>query len=352
MPRRAKLPVMAKAPLTTPAALTALCSAIDFADTGEGAIPEWVHLLPAGRGAAGSIETGDARGPYFAPDLHAVAARFAPGDKLPIDECHAADLAAPEGRPAPARGWIVALQVRQDGLWGQVEWTGAGKALMADKAYRGISPVILHDKAKKVLAVLRASLINTPNLKGLVALHSEEGPSENIDMDLKGLLVALMGLASDADDAAVFAAVEAKVKGAAGSDGAAVALQAVLAHPQYVALQGELTAAQGKLAELEAAGRKAAAEAFVDGAIADMRVGVKPQRDTYISMHMENAERTEALVGSLPRVNGDAIVTEAPQGEQQGGLSAADRQVIALMGLSEEDYTASLKAVGQKKEAL
>ena len=34
-----------------------------------------------------------------------------------------------------ARGWIVNLEARDDGLWGQVEWTAHGSALMADKAY-------------------------------------------------------------------------------------------------------------------------------------------------------------------------------------------------------------------------
>lgn len=334
---------------TTAPNLLALCAAMPIEAAPDGTVPEWVHLLPAG-----VIETNDNRGPYTVPDMQAVVARLGAGDKLALDECHASDLAAPHGRPAPARGWIVELQARADGLWGKVEWTDAGKQLMADRAYRGLSPVILHDKKNQVLAVLRASLINTPNLKGLIALHGEEGPSENSDMDLKGLLVALMGLASDADDTAVFAAVEAKVKAAApAGDNGSVALQAVLAHPQYVALQGELTAAQGKLAELEQSGKRTAAESFVDAAIAEMRVGVKPQRDLYISMHMENAERTETLVNSLPKVNGTTIVGE-PQadGAGSGGLSAADRQVIALMGLSEEEYAASLKATGQKKEAL
>lgn len=40
--------------------------------------------------------------------------------KLPVDECHATDKAAPDGRQAPARGWIVQMEVRADGLWGRV----------------------------------------------------------------------------------------------------------------------------------------------------------------------------------------------------------------------------------------
>jgi len=65
----------------------------------------------------------------------------------------------------------VELQARANGLWGRVEWTGVGRRLLLDGAYRGISPVIKHNKAKVVLSVLRASLTNTPNLLGLVSLH-------------------------------------------------------------------------------------------------------------------------------------------------------------------------------------
>ena len=40
--------------------------------------------------------------------------------------------------------------------------------------YRGISPVIQHDKQSgRIAAILRASLTNTPNLSGLVTLHSQ-----------------------------------------------------------------------------------------------------------------------------------------------------------------------------------
>jgi hypothetical protein len=40
----------------------------------------------------------------------------AAGGKMPIDENHATDLAAPEGQPSPARGWIVALNARADSV--------------------------------------------------------------------------------------------------------------------------------------------------------------------------------------------------------------------------------------------
>jgi hypothetical protein len=160
----------------TPIAVLPPAGAIWPAVRGAGA-PQWIHLLPAG-----TIRTADKRGPYVVKSMHAIASKLAPGDKLPIDECHSTDLAVPNGGSAPARGWIIALEARADGLWGKVDWTPSGRELVADRAYRGISPVILHDKSGNVLAILRASLTNTPNLQGLVTLHSAGG-EDGDDLD-------------------------------------------------------------------------------------------------------------------------------------------------------------------------
>ena len=156
--------------MTHPNSGIALCSSVGLA-TPQGKVPEWVHLLPAGE-----IRAMDGRGPYRVASMTRIALQLPPGDKLPIDECHATDLAARMGLPAPARGWIVELQAREDGLWGRVEWTATGRQLMAERAYKGISPAIVYNASRDVLKVLRASLTNTPNLQGLTALHSASIP--------------------------------------------------------------------------------------------------------------------------------------------------------------------------------
>lgn len=319
--------------------LTALYQVMPIGD-GEG-VPEWVHLLPAGE-----IRTVDGRGPYKVKSLQAVIdASLRPGDKLPLDENHATDKAAPLGLASPARGWIVELEARADGIWGRVEWTGEGQKLMADKAYRGISPAILHGGDKVVVAIPRASLTNTPNLTGLVALHSETS-----GMDWKAKLIEMLGLDSSADDAAINAALMAKMGSGAGVD---LCAADVLAHPSFVDLQNQLVATTAKLAALEAAGKTDAATRFVDGAIAEGRVGVKPARDEYIALHSSDPAKAEALIGKLPIVKGDLAITGDPAGAGAAArLGETDTLVMSLFGLDEETYTAGLKDAGLIKETL
>jgi phage I-like protein len=136
-----------------------------------GAAPEWIELIPAGvfRGR-------DGRGPFNLADAAAVmeatqALRMSAG--IPIDYDHATDLAAPEGRPAPAAGWIKELRERDGALWGRVQWTPHGAAAVTTREYRYISPVFEHGKDGTVTRLLRAALTNNPNLY-LTAISSKE----------------------------------------------------------------------------------------------------------------------------------------------------------------------------------
>lgn len=318
---------------------TALCSAIAIPD---GVEPDWIHLLPAG-----TVTTQDGRGPYTVPSMTGLAEALNAGPKLALDECHSTDLAAPSGAPAPARGWMTEFEAREDGLWALVKWTAKGRELMEDGAYNGISPVILHTKGNSVVGLLRASLTNAPNLRGLTALHSQDTTNGETSMDWKAKLIELLGLSEDADDAAISAALEKKM-----SAPATHAQQDITDHPAFKALQGELTTAVTALNAQTDATKKEKAEAFVDGAIAEGAVGVKAARDTYVQMHQENPERATSIIAALPRLKaGTALHSELAPSADETGLDAADRQVMALMGVSEEEYQASQKGAA-KKEAL
>ena len=122
-------------------------------------MPEWVELIPAGE-----FSGRDGRGPYTL-DPAAVQSAFADwGMPLAIDYEHQAFNAAENGQPAPAAGWINALDVRAGALWGQVEWTERAAGHVTAREYRFLSPVFDHDKQGRVLRLLGAGLTNNPNL--------------------------------------------------------------------------------------------------------------------------------------------------------------------------------------------
>ena len=134
--------------------------------------PEWIELIPAGE-----FKGRDGRGPFRLTDPKKVigATRALQMDAgLPIDYDHATDFGAPEGRPAPAAGWICGFDDRDGSLWGKVEWTAHGAEAVAMREYRYISPVFEYAENGDVVRLLRAALTNNPNLF-LTAISSRNG---------------------------------------------------------------------------------------------------------------------------------------------------------------------------------
>src|SRR5262249_34938567 len=95
--------------------------------------PEWVMLIPAGE-----FSGRDGRGPFHLTSAaQVIAATLALGltAGVPIDYDHATDFAAPNGRPAPAAGWIREFADRDGALWGRVEWTPHGARAITSREY-------------------------------------------------------------------------------------------------------------------------------------------------------------------------------------------------------------------------
>ncbi|MTW19099.1 hypothetical protein GJ689_23145 [Rhodoplanes serenus] len=324
------------------------------------AAPEWVHLLPAGtfRGA-------DGRGPYTLADAAGVIAASMAAGKLAVDENHAIDLAAPQGRPAPARGWIVEMQARDDGLWGRVEWTAAGAQLVTDHAYRGLSPAFVAERdGGRVVRLLRASLTNDPNLR-LATLHHRSS-----DMDLTKLREAL-GLAADADEAAILAAATAartalsthaadlgRIAQAAGLTAAAageatpdrlvVHLQALGAAAKGTTeLAKTVIELQTQIQTMQSTHARDAAERAIDAAIAAGKP-IKPLRDHYISRHMKDPAGVAAELAALPSIHDGGTGGRRDPAPGADGLDGSQRETCALMGIDPKSYAQTLAALDQE----
>ncbi|OYX04764.1 MAG: hypothetical protein B7Z15_17370 [Rhizobiales bacterium 32-66-8] len=249
--------------------------------------------------------------------------------------------------------------------------------LVRSRAYRGISPVILHDKAGNVDAVLRASLVNKPNLKGLVTLHSEQ-----TDMDILAKLIAALKLPTETSEDTLVAAIttmhgqqathqvalQAQIDPVAEATGLAkgaklddvvAAIKTLVSNngdaATIVALQGEVKQLGTDLLAIQESGTRQKAETFVDAAIAKGRVGVKPQRDRYITMHMADPAGVEAIINDLPALGGRVLPSTPPGGKGADGkrvLTAEQEGVISRMSLDRDAYVKTLDAQEQAEAAL
>ena len=339
-------------------------SALELPSLGE--VPEWVHLVPRGQFGAR-----DGRGPWKygnAQDL--ITASFAARKRIHIDLNHSTETAAKQGLEAPAVGYVTEMEERTDGIWGRVDWTRRGKELLADRAYWGISPVIQFDKTTgDVHAVARAALTNDPALTELTPLSTEETQ----EMFLQKL-AKMLGLGEDASEedvtAALQKALDAKKDGDEGEGNAALATLATALGAEEGAdvaalttlaktltagkteTAEALTALQAEVKELRDGGKTSAAEAFVDQAIRDRRVGVKSAREEYVALHVENPERCEKMIAGLPKLDATNTTIEPPKTEGTTALSAQETDVAAMLGIDPEKMAATKAAEEKRKGAL
>lgn len=220
---------------------------------------QWVQLL-----ATGPQQGRDGRGPFEAGNPQGVISRsFAAvaGGVLPIDYDHATDLAAPKGGEAPAAGWISKMEARPDGLWGFAEWTPKGGQAVREREYRFLSPVLAHDGKGQVLAILRASLTNNPNLN-LVALNAARTGTgaSNVETDVLAEIRPLLGLPDDATGDAIVEKLKVTLASAGTPDPA-----------RYVPIAMFQRAVAERI-EADRGVSLQAAEIAVDSAIRDRRI--------------------------------------------------------------------------------
>ena len=158
---------------------------------------QWVHLFPAGR-----VTGIDGRGPYQMRDIEAAAAAckaMLAKRPIPVDYEHATERPKPAQAEALAAGWLKDFEARADGLWGLIEWTPKAARHIADREYRYVSPVIVHDEQGVVQAIASVALTNVPNLGSLKSLFTAESAMDQLLSSLR----KVFGLGPDADPAMI-----------------------------------------------------------------------------------------------------------------------------------------------------
>lgn len=104
---------------------------------GEAAIPDTIHIIPIGQWEH------DLYGPMLITfsDIREFAQNFNAGIRKGVYIT-----AGHEGyEELPAVAWFSAVEAREDGLWGKVEWNNSGKSLLGDKAFKFFSPEFYRD---------------------------------------------------------------------------------------------------------------------------------------------------------------------------------------------------------------
>lgn len=346
--------------------LAALLAAMPLLANGE------AQLLPAGEFAAVDGRPGagkfwkltDLQGAALAVKINARLAK-AP---MSIDYEHQSVRAEVNGQPAPAAGWITAVEWRPGmGLFSAVDWTDKAKAFILAKEYRFISPVMFYTPDGQVTGLHNAALVSSPALLGMEAvmaqLSAKFSPTTNdqqeIDMLLLAALLAAIGLPADTTEAAALAHITT-LKDTAAAAGAkvempkallsALALDATATEAQVVSAVAALkatspemltlvTGLQGQVAELSAQANERSLLELVDGAIMANKF-TPAQRDSFLALGRKDMAALSAIVAAAPVIHGLAGQSggKGPGDPQAAALSAQGAAVMASFGLTAEQF--------------
>ncbi|NDW04064.1 phage protease [Jiella pacifica] len=308
------------------------------ASTSAGSAPAWIKIAPRGR-----VATRDGRSYAFDPE--GLAARFAVDDvKVPVDFEHGTIHLAAKGQRTDAIGWIEELAARDDGLYGRVDWLDTGKAALAARTHRYVSPTFPHDASGNAVFLHSVALVTAPALSNMPALAAAHSPQPSTDSAMSEKIAAALGLAAGTSEAAILAAIpglvkkldEGKVVTALGlpanADETAIlsAIADLKKKPDgdVASLRAELSTTQSELAALQATTRKGVVDTLLDTALKEKRI-VPAQRESYAALCATDAGLTQvtALLAATPPALGASGLDGKLPGE--GGTKAVDPVALA-----------------------
>ena len=319
----------------------------------------WIKLLPSGR-----FSGRDGRGPFEAggeAELRAIVERtkaYLGGTEMMIDYDHQSVLGAVKGvgGTAKAAGWVKAFDIREDGIYGRVEWTAAAKAAIEAGEYRYISPTFATaKKTGRVTLLYNAALLNSPAMDlEAIAAAANFSPTQGNPMD--DILEAL-GLAGDASQADAVSAIEALQAGtsaialAAGlkedADSETIAasvrtaLEAKVPDPAKFVPIEQVVALQSEVKALKDSVDGDRAEAAVTAAIEAGKLS-PALKGWGLDLASKDLAGFEAFTANAPVLTGAQLGAKSKQ-EADPGLTDTDYIIMAQMGLDTEAMTASRK---------
>lgn len=308
--------------------------ALNFARPSEGGevAPEWVQITPPGPALRGR----DGRA-WTLPEPAAVVAAFRAdaeaGIAVPVDLEHAT-----EAGGGPAVGWVEEIEARGGALWARVAWNAAGRQVLADRAFRFLSPAFLFDaRTGRVLRLRSVGLTNRPNFP-LPALNRA-----NTETPMDPEVLNALGLKPEATAADAVAAI------AALRDQTQTALnRARTPDPALFAPRADLELALNRIASLEAAEKARADELVaseVDAAIAAGKIAPASRDYHLASCRAEGGlDRFRALVAASPVIAPPAQTRTATPAAPGPQLAPEALALCRAWGMKPEDYAAAQAA--------
>jgi phage I-like protein len=340
-------------------------------------LPGWLRLLPLGQ-----VNLVDGR-PPFKVDPEALTAMVkafgARGTDLVIDYEHQ----SLKGGQAPAAGWIKDLEVREDGLWAQVEWTGKAGEYLKQREYRYFSPVLRLDPAsRRPQELMNVALTNIPAIQGISPLVAKWGGKALTAGNPPAEMKPGVPEGSSSEDASEWEACQEEVKAreefkarlglepeapegelwqksvelfrdlsqSLGLPAEATASQlkggmaALLAGGKQIqALQEELTALKDRLSEETAS--RAVEEAMLAGKVSPA------QREWALSYCRREPESFKIYVDKAPRVVpvGERLNLGEERHRGDQGLTPEELAVCRTLNLSPEAYSQAKASMAQAK---
>jgi phage I-like protein len=342
-------------------------------------LPGWLRLLPLGK-----VKLVDGRPPFEVTPKSLsdmVKAYGSRGTDLVIDYEHQ----SLKGGQAPAAGWIKDLEVREDGLWAQVDWTSKAQEYLKGREYRYFSPVLRIDPAsRQPQELMNVALTNVPAIQGLSPLvakwggealtveepQSEPGPEvvggtsspsqDTMDWEaykekvtLAVELKARYGLAPEAPESDLWQKSAEFFRDLAQSlslpeEATASQLKGGLAalkaeESQIKTLEEELTALKAQLTEETV--NRAVEEAMLAGKVSPA------QKDWALSYCRRDPDNFKIYVDKAPRVVpvGERLNLGEGEHREDQGLSPEELAVCRVMNLTPEAYSQAKARMAQAK---
>lgn len=170
---------------------------------------------------AGEFRGRDGRGPFSTGDKTAMQAvidrtlAYVAGTEVMVDYDHQSFFGVQPGvgGTAPAAGWFKAFEVRDDGIYGQVEWTAAAAARISAQEYRYLSPLFNTFKDGRVNRIDNVALINQPalDLQAVAAAANRFHQEEEEQVTLLEKLAQALGLETSVSEDTIVTTVTAFV---------------------------------------------------------------------------------------------------------------------------------------------